>query len=319
MKKKMNKNQLKKPMVAIMLATSIGIPCLSASGSALAVENTPTSVSENVKVGITDVKSELKKIGEYYYTNTYAGKKVEHRRYELKPRSVETPVNLSITGTVNKLNFESTTPEYIGENVFENTTDQTHKFTTAKFTKSVTESTTTTTTNGFKVGGSGDIFTIPVLISGIKVNPEFNSSTTEAKTKSETKTLEASSQTIEVPPHKVYKTDVVLEQRAFWGDVTFTGEAKTPKIEINASAYYTAPNGMIDSKKYKFSDCAGYYFDYLTTSQKNSINGIQFKNHDLKAEGTAKVEGIIGSMLTVKVYDITDKSNPKLVETRTFK
>ncbi|XOS91894.1 hypothetical protein ACLMAB_26495 [Brevibacillus laterosporus] len=61
MKEKMNKNRLKKPMVAIMLATSIGIPCLSASGSALAAENTSTSVNENVRAGITDVQSELKK------------------------------------------------------------------------------------------------------------------------------------------------------------------------------------------------------------------------------------------------------------------
>ncbi|AYB41075.1 ETX/MTX2 family pore-forming toxin [Brevibacillus laterosporus] len=326
MKEKMNKNRLKKPMVAIMLATSIGIPCLSASGSALAAENTSTSVNENVRAGITDVQSELKKIGNYHYSNNIAGTKIESwptLTFKNNPDSVETKGNFSITGTVNKLNFDSAIVEYVGENVFENTTNETQKFSTAKYTKSVTESIATATTKGFKVGGSGDgsnIFTIPLLLNnGIKINGEFNSSTTETQTKSETKTIEASAQTVEVPPHKKYKADVVLEQRNFWGDVTFTGVWSNPVTTIKATASYWAPNGMGAWKEYTFSDKTQNYWKGLTTSQKNSINGIKFENSNVKAEGTAKVEGIFGSMLNVKIYDITDKSNPKLVETRSFK
>ncbi|WP_094701865.1 ETX/MTX2 family pore-forming toxin [Brevibacillus laterosporus] len=326
MKKKMNKNRLKKPMVAIMLATSIGIPCISASGSALATENTPTSVNENVKVGVTDVQSELKKIGEYHYTNNIAGTKIESwptLTFGSRPDSVETKVNFSITGTENKLNFDSKIVEYVGENIFENTTEQSQKFSTAKYTKSVTESIATATTKGFKVGGSGDgsnIFTIPLLLNnGIKINGEFNSSTTETETKSETRSIEASAQSIEVPPHKKYKADVVLEQRNFWGDVTFTGVGVKPATTIKGTASYWAPNGMGAWKQYTFSDNTVNYWKGLTASQKNSINGIKFENNDVKAEGTAKVEGTFGSMLIVKVYDITDKSNPKLVETRSFK
>ncbi|HDR5277983.1 ETX/MTX2 family pore-forming toxin [Bacillus cereus] len=317
------KKKMKKPMVALMLATSIGIPCISVPGSALAAENTPTSVNENVRVGITDVQSELKKIGTYYYTNEIAGTKIESwptLTFKAKPDSVETKVDFSITDTTNKLNFDSKIVEYMGENVFENTTDQTHKFSTAKYTKSVTESIATATTKGFNVGGSSNIFNIPLILNnGITVNAGFNSSTTETQTKAEQKTIEAPSQSIEVPPQKTYKADVILEQRNFWGDITFTGVGSNPVTTIKGTASYWAPNGMGAWKQYPFSDKTKNYWNKLTTSQKNNLNGIKFENNDVKAEGTAKVEGIFGSNLIVKVYDITDKSNPKLVETRSFK
>ncbi|HHT7189404.1 ETX/MTX2 family pore-forming toxin [Bacillus cereus group sp. Bc222] len=317
---------MKKPMVALMLAISIGIPCISVPGSALAAENTPTSVNENVRVGITDVQSELKKIGEYHYTNNIAGTKIESwptLTFKKKPDSVDTKINFSITGKENKLNFDSSIVEYIGENVFPNPFDEPVERTTSKYSKAVTESTTTTTIKGFKVGGSGDgsnIFTIPLLLNnGIKVNAEFNSSTSESKTKSETKTVEASPQKIIVPPHKTYKADVILEQRNYWGDVTFTGVGSNPVTTIKGTASYWAPNGMGAWKQYTFSDKTENYWKGLSTSQKNSVNGIKFENNNVKAEGAARVEGIFGSLLTVNVYDITDKSNPKLVETRSFK
>ncbi|MGR5997901.1 ETX/MTX2 family pore-forming toxin [Bacillus cereus] len=207
-------------MVALMLATSIGIPCISAPGSALAAENIPTSVNKNTEVGITDVQSELNKIGTYYYINKIAGTKIGSLptlTYKAKPDSVETKVNFSITGTANELSFDSKIVEYLGENVFENNSDQTQKFSTAKYTKSVVETTTTATTKGFKVGGSSK-FTIPLIFKNdTTVNAEFNSSSTETQTKSETKTIEASPQPVEVPPHKKYKVDVILEQKQFLG------------------------------------------------------------------------------------------------------
>ncbi|MGR5997902.1 hypothetical protein ACT7DF_23725 [Bacillus cereus] len=76
---------------------------------------------------------------------------------------------------------------------------------------------------------------------------------------------------------------------------------------------------MGEWKQNTFSDKTKRYWDNLTYHQKNDVNGIEFENNDVKAEGVAKVEGIFGSKLTVKVYDITDKSNLKLVKTRSFK
>ncbi|MBN9901656.1 ETX/MTX2 family pore-forming toxin [Bacillus thuringiensis] len=328
----MNKTKFKKNMVALMLTTSIGIPCVSAPGSVLAAENTPTNVNENVRVGITDIQSELKKIGEYYYANEISGTQIKEGShvltFEYKPRSVETKVDFNITGTVNDLKFDTTVVKYVGDNIFDNTEiDIPQDYTTGKYTESVTESTTTTVTNGFKVGGSGDgsnIFTIPLLLNnGMKINAEFNSSTTNSKTKSETKTIEASAQKITVPAHKKYKVDVLLEHRNFWGDVTFTGSAQDPITTIVTKAGKVNMGGSI-IKEYTFKDLSGSYYNKLTNSQKNNIEGLEFINlfpgpsNILKAKGTAKVEGIFGSVLTVKTYDITDESNPKLVETKSF-
>ncbi|WP_103621635.1 ETX/MTX2 family pore-forming toxin, partial [Bacillus thuringiensis] len=295
-------------------------------GSVLAAENTPTSVNENVRVGITDVQSELKKIGEYYYANEIAGTEIKvgplnYLTFELKPRSVETKVNFDITGTTNELKFDSSIVEYVGENIFENNTDITQKYSTASYTRSATESVTTSTTNGFKVGGSGDgsnIITIPLLLNnGIKVNAEFNSSTTESKTISDSVTRVAPPQTVEVPPHSKFKAEVVLEQRNFWGDVTFNGVGNNPETIIVAKAGKVNSGGSL-IKEYTFKDNTVNYFNKLTTSQKNSLNGITFNNNNVNVKGTAKVEGIFGTMLNVKIYDITDESNPKLVATRSF-
>ncbi|MEB9685891.1 hypothetical protein BK742_03550 [Bacillus thuringiensis serovar pingluonsis] len=323
----MNKNRLKKPMVALILATSIGIPCVSAPGSVLAAENTPTSVNENVRVGITDVQSELKKIGEYYYANEIAGTEIKvgplnYLTFERTPRSVETKVNFGITATANELKYDSSIVEYIGENIFTNNSDVTQKFSTAKYNKTVTESITTSTTKGFKVGGSGDgsnIFTIPLLLNnGMKVNAEFNSSTTESKTKSESRGIEASAQTVEVPPNKTFKAEVVLEQRSFWSDVTFNGVGNDLETTIVAKAGKVNSGGSL-IKEYTFKDKTVNYWNKLSASQKLSLNGITFNNNNsVNVNGTAKVEGIFGSELNVKIYDITDKSNPKLVETRSF-
>ncbi|WP_095022072.1 ETX/MTX2 family pore-forming toxin [Bacillus thuringiensis] len=322
----MTKNRLKKPMVALMLATSIGIPCVSAPGSALAAENTPTSVNENVRVGITDVQSEFKKIGEYYYANEIAGTEIKvgplnYLKFELTPRSVETKVDFGITGTANELKYDNSVVEYVGENIFENHSDVTQKFSTAEYTRNVTESITTTTTTGFKVGGSGDgsnIITIPLILdNGIKMSAEFNSSTTESKTKSDSRGIKAPAETVEVPPHSKFKAEIVLEQRNFWSDVTFNGVGNNPETKIVAKAGKVNAGGSL-IKEYTFKDDTVNYWNRLTTSQKNSLKGITFNNNNVNVKGTGKVEGIFGSVLKVKIYNITDKSNPKLVETRSF-
>ncbi|GEM_PF-1068015 len=293
----------------------------------LAVENTPTSVNKNA-VGITDVQSDLKKMGEYYYNNTYAGKKVDHRTYAYKPDSFDIKMDFSITDfKVGDLKYDTTNLEYLGENIFNNPTELPQQRVTSKYTKTIQDSITTTTTKGFKVGGDvSNIFSIPIILSnGMKLNAEFNASSTEAKTKSESRTIEASPQTTTIPPGKTYKVEVLLAQRNYWADVTFTGEAKDPRTTIKTTASYTAPNGMIDSKKYTFENNASTLWYGLTDSQRGTLNGIGFRceftqvgntvlHQDyLQSKGTARVEGIYGSLFTVNTWDITDPSNPKLV------
>ncbi|WP_369799655.1 ETX/MTX2 family pore-forming toxin [Brevibacillus sp. SKDU10] len=66
---------------------------------------------------------------------------------------------------INNVTYNDLQPEYIGENEFQNTTDQDQTFTTASYSHSVTDTVSSTVTNGFKIGGSGDtIFKIPILL-----------------------------------------------------------------------------------------------------------------------------------------------------------
>ncbi|HDR4875080.1 TPA: hypothetical protein QCR24_006068 [Bacillus cereus] len=125
---------------------------MSAPGSALAAENTLISVNEKKKVGITDVQAVLKQLGTLYYTSNIAGTKIGALPtliFKSNPDSVDTKVNFCITGTSNDLSYDSKLVEYIGENVFKNTTEGTPKFLIAKYTKTITESIATATTKGF--------------------------------------------------------------------------------------------------------------------------------------------------------------------------
>lgn len=278
-------------------------------------------------LGGTDVQASLNRVGFAYYNSYIAGTKIGSSptlTFKDSPDSVETKFNLNITGTSNNLKFDSSVVEYVGENEFVNDSDQTQKFSTAKYTKTVTESIATSITKGFKVGGdASNLFTIPLILNnGVKVNAEFNSSTTETNTKTETKSIEASVQTVEVPPHKKYKVDVVLEQRNFWGDVTFTGEGLNPMTTIKGTARYWGPNGMGIWEQHTWSKNTGFFMNALPNFSLNGVEIIYNSNTGesrVKVEGAGRVEGIFGSKLVVNIYDITVETEPPvLVETRSL-
>lgn len=62
----------------------------------------------------------------------------------------------------------------------------------------------------------------------------------------------------------------------------------------------------------------------LTNAQKNDLNGIEFNYFPstggviVKAQGTGKFEGVMGSTLEVDILDVTNPANPILVESRPF-
>jgi len=296
-------------------------------------ENTPTSISISEQanaVGIKDVQSELNKIGKYYYTNEIAGTKYYSKGLPLifnpAPDSVETELNFSITSnTLNNLNYDSTTINYVTVGQLDNTkTPLEQILTTISYSESVQETTSTATQNGFKVGGSGDLFfKVPLLVEGLKLNAEFNSSTTNTTTKSVTRTLTAPSQNIRVPSGKKYKAVAVLKQLNFWGDVSFTGEGVNPMTTIKGTAVYRAPNGHY-WENHTWSKYTAQFWYELTNAQKNDLNGIEFNYIPstggviVKAQGTGKFEGVMGSTLEVDILDVTNPANPILVESRPF-
>ena len=294
----------------------------------LAAENTPTSMNKNA-VGITDVQSELNKIGTYYYTNEIAGTKIESwptLTFKAKPDSVETKLDFNITGTLNKLNYDTTTVDYVTIGELDNTKTPTEQtLTTSSYTKSIQETVSTATQNGFKFGGAGDLLLkVPLLLNNIKINAEFNSSTTKTQTTSETKTITLPSQNIKVPPGKKYRAVVVFEQLNFWGDVSFTGEGINPMTTIKGTATYWAPNGMGAWKEYTWNKYTALFWKELTDAQKKDLNGIEFIYYPntggvkIKAQGTGKVEGVMGSKIDVDILDVTNPSKHELVETRSY-
>ncbi|GED64892.1 ETX/MTX2 family pore-forming toxin [Lysinibacillus fusiformis] len=305
---------------------------ISTSGEqGVLAENTPTSIIEQANaVGITDVKSELDKIGKHYYANEIAGTKYFSKGLPLtfkpNPESVVTELNFSITSnTLNNLNYDTTTISYVTVGELDNTkTPLEQTLTTVSYSESVQETTSTATQNGFKVGGSGDLlFGVPLLVEGLKINAEFNSSTTSTTAKSVTRTLTSPSQNIRVPSGKKYRAVAVLKQLNFWGDVSFTGEGINPMTTIKGRAIYTAPNGSY-WEDHTWRKYTAQFWNELTNAQKNDLNGIEFIYYPstggvrVKAQGTAKFEGVMGSKLEVDILDVTNPASPMLVETRSF-
>lgn len=128
--------------------------------------------------------------------------------FNSNPNSVETELNFSITSnTLNNLNYDTTTISYVTVGELDNTkTPVEQTLTTVSYSESVQETTSTATQNGFKVGGSGDLlFGVPLLVEGLKINAEINSSTTSTTAKSVTRTLTSLSQNIRVSSGKKYR------------------------------------------------------------------------------------------------------------------
>lgn len=128
--------------------------------------------------------------------------------FNSNPTSVETELNFSITSnTLNNLNYDTTTISYVTVGELDNTkTPVEQTLTTVSYSESVQETTSTATQNGFKVGGSGDLlFGVPLLVEGLKINAEINSSTTSTTAKSVTRTLTSLSQNIRVSSVKKYR------------------------------------------------------------------------------------------------------------------
>ncbi|WP_447402928.1 ETX/MTX2 family pore-forming toxin [Lysinibacillus sp. fkY74-1] len=305
---------------------------ISTSGEqGVLAENTPPSIIEQANaVGITDVKSELDKIGKYYYVNEIAGTQLYTRvatiTFKPNPDSVETEIDFSITGSnVDNLNYDTTILEYVTIGELDNTkTPVEQTLTTPSYSKSTQETISTATQNGFKVGGAGDLlFGVPLLVEGLKINAEFNSSTTSTKVESEAKTITLPSQNIKVPPGKKYKAVVSFKQLNFWGDVSFTGEGINPMTTIKGTGVYYAPNGSY-WEQHTWRKYTALFWKELTNAQKNDLNGIEFIYYPstggvrVKAQGTSRFEGVMGSKLEVDILDVTNPASPMLVETRSF-
>lgn len=288
-------------------------------------------------IGITNVNQVLEKIGNYYYQRNLSltwyeapnSIGVKHN-FQLRKNSdsISSEIDLSISGEeIESLYYDSTIPKFLGENVFENNTDQEQSYNTSKFSETYTESTSTSVSKGFKINVGRD-FTIPLILNeGGKINLEYNSGSTNTNTLSKTYTLEVPSQPVKVPPNKIYKAVVEYSQRTYKGTVKFYGRNTHNPYPINTiktTGSYTGWMGMQEIKQFTFNDPLYKHYDGLSDSQKKEVENdgvviIPFLGATfVVVEGKGSFEGVYGAKLNVKTYDITDKNNIKLVDSRSI-
>lgn len=224
-----------------------------------------------------------------------------------------------VASDLKNVKMQDATPEYIGKNTFTNNTNTEQVYSTVSYKHSSTKSTFTSTTKGFSVAGQVTVFKkIFKLPNGVGIFPFVNPSTTETQKDNETIELTVPPQTVRVPAHKKYKVEVVYLRESLSGQIDFYGEGKDLTSNLTAHMTWQGAGGR-QSKKQTFSYKTNSIWNNLSSTQKNSIEGITFDGfNNFKIEGTAALTGIVGTTFQVNTYDITNSKNPVLIQVETI-
>lgn len=311
---------MKKSIIALSLSTSLLLVGLSsmnvaASTSQMPSQNNLKQVSNKAE-GVVDVNSELSKINKYYFDDHMSWKVFDsYRAIRMEGQSTSIPNFNLETDKVHNITVKDMAPEYIGENVFTNSTDNEQTYNTITYAHTQTKTVSTAVTKGFSVGGKTTVVKIPIVLpNGIDVNATLNSSTTNTTTNTESKTITVPAQAVNVPAHKKYKAVVTYNRKSLSGNINFKGTGTNLTSNITALMSWTG--GMNRPNKQRtFNFDTGKLWDSLSTSQKNNIQGLKFNNNSFNIEGTSTIEGIVGTNFEVNTYDITNEKAPILVKT----
>ncbi|KMT61920.1 ETX/MTX2 family pore-forming toxin [Paenilisteria newyorkensis] len=268
---------------------------------------------------ITNISDMLNQVGYSYYQAYLAGTK-QSGMYELdrRPKGVNTSLDLNIDSdsVTYDLQANDVAPIYIGENVFHNKSTEDQTFSTASYTKSISETTSVTTTKGFSIGGSGKLFSIPIILAeGLSANAQFDSSKAEATTNSVVKTLIAPPQQVKVPAHKTYIAVVNLEQKNFKGALSYKAVGSNMRTNISATGMWVSWTGVPDLKRYTFNNKTGDLWNKISASEKNKVKDItmQPESNTMKIDGQVAIDSVAGSKLTVSIYDADTKQLKKRI------
>ncbi|WP_374016660.1 ETX/MTX2 family pore-forming toxin [Paenibacillus thiaminolyticus] len=262
---------------------------------------------------ITDVDTQMNKISDFYYKNEFDWKYMPGGVYRyIRLDSKKTVMDLDLkTSPLKNITYSDLTPEYVGENEFDNTHNPTEgNFKTVSYSHAVTNSASTTVSEGFKVGGKSTIFKLPVLLTGgIDITAEFNSATSTTNTVTDTKTLTVPPQDIKVPAGKKYLVKVDMAKKSFSGDLDFSATGKNAKSTLKMLATYSGAGFPRPNQYPSVTYATADMWKKLSNSQQSQVGGVKFdSSKNLLLTGKAKVNGIFGSKLRVTVYDITNKS-----------
>lgn len=267
---------------------------------------------------ITSVSDALNQVGYSYYQANLAGTK-QSGMYTLSraPKSVSTSMDLDIdSDSVHyDLRANDVAPEYVGENVFHNDSPTEQTYSTTTYSKAITETTSTTTTRGFTIGGDGKTFSIPLIFSeGLNAMAQFNSSKAEATTNSVTRTLTVPPQQVKVPAHKTYVAVVNLERKVFRGSLSYKAIGTNLRTNITATGMWVSWYGTPSTRTFNFNNRTGDLWNKISFSEQNKVRGITMNSgsNSIKIDGQANIESVVGSKLTVRIYD---KGTKKLMKT----
>lgn len=192
---------------------------------------------------------------------------------------------------------------FIGKTTLTNNSDNEQTLSTNSFTKTISHSITTSTTHGFKIGEktSGKL-SMPIGELGMEVSLEYNFSSTNSSTKSESYAYTATPQNIKVPAHSSVEVIVMLNKGKVRGNVNLLTRmsgspsanhvyAPTSGESIGTAYIHLANYGQTVRYAKQFAN-----LPYLSVNNDDSINLI----------GAGTYEAEVGTEFSVTVNPINN-------------
>lgn len=218
---------------------------------------------------------------------------------------------------ISDMNEEEMEPLHVGTAKLTNHTNADQDMRTQEYSQTYTDSVTNTATHTFKIGlDSKGSIEIPLAKFESTLKIEYDFSTTNSKTRTESKIYKINSQVVKVPAGKTYLVKAKLVK----------GKA-TAKLALSTALNTQIPYGY-DKDGLLYHDgglwAVLYQWDYRMDKLPKHEYSTQYdsRRKDGKSQmtydgGYSKVLSEFGSHLTLDFYDITNgEQNAKLVETR---
>ncbi|EGO8281530.1 TPA: ETX/MTX2 family pore-forming toxin [Enterococcus faecalis] len=284
--------------------------------TAFSAEKADNQSIENQSAVIDDIQYYMNSLAYRYYAERLAGTKAGggytlDREPEKFSGSIDKFV-LDENKITPHLSLSDIEPLFIGENTFENNTDLEQVFNTAVFEHTVTETMDTSTTKGFHYGADV-VFNIPLLIDGIKLLGNFNSSDPGSVSTSKTKKLTAAAQPVKVPPHKTYRAEVMLMRSEYGGTVQYEALGINPWTQLNANGYLIDVTGVPHVHNFQYHIKGIDAWSKISDDGKRPLN-LNFEGENVRIKNEAKVSGIAGSRLDVRIWDEDTQTLVKTIE-----
>lgn len=274
------------------------------------------------EASVIDLEGKLNDVGREIYQQSYAGSMYnELYRYDERPTSVVSShgqISIDPDSVESDLTYSAADPLYFGDNTFTNNTDNQQTYNTPVYSHEVQQTTTVTNTKGFRMGDSGILMKLPLMMKeGMKISVPDNTSSTKSESTAIKDTLTSPAQPVVVPPHSKYQVKTYLVRNEFSGPVTYRATGQLKNTDIHTKAMWVDATGTPHTKSVTIPDETVNYWHDLSDDRKNNISdfSINEDNNTFDFNGETFVEGVYGSTFAVETYDVTNSdSADKLVD-----